>query len=216
MLRDLGLDIVALYAAKGQGKTHFFRYDCMPAFMESGYLCIHANFEGRDQPPILTLTKAVEDALKKTSIISIQTDNLSPLNLFDFLVDLFDRVNIVFILDELQEISVEPKNSSFMHSLRSLIINASKMSKKKITCVFIGSDENTMKAMFDSEDKPFYLAAFVDHFELLGREFTDALIEQHQDMLGKLIDKTKAYEMFCDVDFMPKLLLERMEELGSI
>ena len=205
-LFDVGLTAArSLFARRRMGKTEFLKKDLMPAAEKHGYLVVYTNLWDLEMDPATALVselyKAVEpkgfqrmwkqlkmpiNSLKASGKIpglaeaSLEADltKATPKIAGTMLMEAmhaFDKTKhlLMLIIDEAQVLSYN-ENTHFAHALRAAL----DARKDRIKVIFAGSSETTLRKMFGVASEPFYNWAPLEPFELLDKDFVEAMVKQ--------------------------------------
>ncbi|MCX7116116.1 MAG: hypothetical protein NTW08_09465 [Gammaproteobacteria bacterium] len=238
-LFDIGLTSArALFARRRMGKTEFLKQDFIPAAESRGYLAVYVNLWDLEMDPatalISELYKAVEpkgfhkiwETLKKpirkvkiagkaqglgeASVEAELNDahRISGTLLMEAMTA-FDKTKkqLILIIDEAQVLAYE-ENSHFAHALRASL----DIRKERIKVMFAGSSETTLRRMFGVASEPFYNWAPLEPFELLGKEFVEAMVLRVNHICKFPLSQDDAMTAFLQLKSTPEFFRRYIEQ----
>ena len=239
-LFELGLSSArGLFARRRMGKTEFLKKDFIPAAEVKGYLVVYSNLWDLEIDPATALIaefyKAVEpkgfekvwSRLKlianKTKVKaagkipgiaegSIETDFSDKRKMTGTMLmeamQAFDKTKhqMILIIDEAQVLAYE-ENAHFAHALRAAL----DIRKERIKVIFAGSSETTLRRMFGVASEPFYNWAPLEPFELLGKEFVEAMVKQVNEISKHPLALSDAYDVFLQLKSTPEFFRRYVE-----
>ena len=202
---DVGLSSAkGLFARRRMGKTEFLQQDLVPAALTAGYSPVYVNLWEDSEHPGASVVDAIMRTVEPSGLEKLWAKFKRPVNKlklsgkamgFEGTLDVelaqarekaassalndvltqFDksRKKLLLIIDEAQVLA-QPMHSAFAHSLRASLDTR----KARIKVIFAGSSETALRAMFAKPREPFYNWASVEPFELLGRDFVEALVQR--------------------------------------
>jgi hypothetical protein len=222
---ELGLSAArGLFARRRMGKTEFLKQDFIPAAQAAGYVAVYVNLWEQRSDPGRALVAALYEAIEPTGFAKVLERLKHPVKKVkasgklpgvgegaieaEFAEDKatfagsvlreamrsFDKtkIKVVLLIDEAQVLARE-ENTEFAHALRAAL----DVRKERIKVLFAGSSEATLRRMFGRPSEPFYNWAALEPFELLSRDFVEAMVEKvaaiSRHPLG-VVDALKVYE----------------------
>lgn len=228
----------ALFARRRMGKTEFLIKDFIPAAESRGYLAVYVNLWDLETDPATAIIsefyKVVEpkgfnkiwQTLKKPirkikvggktrglGEASIEADLNDTARVTGTLLmeamTAFDNTKkpLVLMIDEAQVLAYE-ENSHFAHALRAAL----DIRKDRIKVMFAGSSEPTLRRMFGIASEPFYNWAPLEPFELLGKEFVAAMVQQVNDICKYPLSLDDALLAFLQLKNTPEFFRRYIEQ----
>lgn len=228
----LGLSAArGLFARRRMGKTEFLKQDFIPAAEAAGFITVYVNLWDIRSDPATALVSAffqaiepkgfdkVWDKLKhpikkmkasgkvsgiaEAAVEAELADGKPPLagTLLMESMRAFDKrkMRVVLIIDEAQVLALEA-NTDFAHALRAAL----DIRKERIKVLFAGSSEATLRQMFGRASEPFYNWAALEPFDLLGREFVEAMVEKVNGIAKQALSVTDALHAFEELKRTPE------------
>ncbi|MSP52922.1 MAG: hypothetical protein EXR81_01550 [Gammaproteobacteria bacterium] len=237
-LFELGLTSArGLFARRRMGKTEFLKKDFIPAAEKKGYLVVYANLWDLEIDPATALisefykviepkgwdkiwarlklpVKKLKASGKVPGLIqgSIEADLAESKKILGTLLmeamQIFDKTQqkMILVIDEAQVLAYE-ENSHFAHALRAAL----DIRKDHIKVIFAGSSETTLRKMFGVSSEPFYNWAPLEPFELLGKEFVEAMVEQINSISKLPILVEEALAAFAELKNTPEFFRQFIE-----
>lgn len=236
---DLGLESArGIFAKRRMGKTEFLTKDLIPAAAKAGYLTAYANLWDNRDNPALALIEALSLAFEpqgmdkllrglKTPIKKIKasgkvagmeggleaelSDAVTPGSVLTTLLRKFDKSGkkLLLTIDEAQVLA-GAAHTSFAHALRAAL----DVRKESIKVIFAGSSENTLRRMFARASEPFYNWASLEPFELLSRDFVEAMAAKVNALCRYPLTEKAALTAFAELnntpDFFRRFLTQYM------
>ncbi len=202
---ELGLTAArGLFARRRMGKTEFLKKDLMPAAQAEGYVAAYVNLWTNRADPGDAIVEAVALALEphtgyeklmaqlKRPVSKLKASAkvagvegtleadlaASPAVALGALAAVMQKLDqqdkpLMLLLDEAQVLA-HPAHADLSHALRAELDTR----KDAVKVVFAGSSEATLRRMFAVPSEPFYNWASLEPFELLGRDFVEALVQR--------------------------------------
>jgi hypothetical protein len=235
---ELGLTAArGLFARRRMGKTEFLRKDLIPAAQAAGYVTAYVNLWTNRAAPGDAIVEAIALALephtgyeklmaqlkrpvgklKATATVAgvagtleadlEKTPAITPGALSAVLqrLDKSDRP-LLLMLDEAQVLA-RPANTDLAHALRAELDTR----KDAVKVVFAGSSEATLRRMFAVASEPFYNWASLEPFDLLGREFVEAMVRRVNKITKYPLSLPSAQRAFKALDSTPELFRRYLE-----
>ncbi|MFC5474767.1 hypothetical protein [Paraherbaspirillum soli] len=230
-----------LFARRRMGKTEFLKQDFIPAAEARGYVAVYVNLWDLELDPATALVsefyKAVEPKgfdrvwahfkrpIKKvkasgkvpgigegTVEAELADDNRLSGTLLMEAVRAFDKTKIkmILVIDEAQVLAYDD-NAHFAHALRAAL----DIRKDRIKVIFAGSSEPTLRRMFGVSSEPFYNWAPLEPFELLGRDFVEAMVERVNTISKYELSVVDALHAFSQLKNTPEFFRRYVEHYVS-
>jgi hypothetical protein len=221
----------ALFARRRMGKSEFLNEDLIPAAQKAGYLTAYVNLWDNQDDPGRALIGAIYVALEvkgwgrlvaglnqpvkkikasgklgplgegslEAEIDTAKTQvTASDLQVAMALLDK-NKKPLLLVIDEAQVLA-QDKNSNFTHGLRAAL----DVRKGQIKVIFAGSSESTLRRMFARPSEPFYNWAALEPFELLGRDFVEAMVEKVDAICRYPLPVAEALAVFVALNSTPE------------
>jgi hypothetical protein len=236
---DLGLTAArGLFARRRMGKTEFLKKDLIPAAQREGYLTAYVNLWTNRAAPAEAVIEAIALALephtgyekllaqlkrpvsklKASARVagvegSVEADlALPPSVALSALAAVLQRLDkqshpLLLVLDEAQVLA-HAAHADLSHALRAELDTR----KDAVKVVFAGSSEATLRRMFAVASEPFYNWASLEPFELLGREFVEALVERVNRITRYPLSLASAQRAFKALDATPEFFRRYLEQ----
>jgi uncharacterized protein len=115
----------------------------------------------------------------------------------------------VLMLDEVQELAVEPANRPLVAALRTSLDKR----RDGLAAVFTGSNRDALAAMFSDRQAPFFHFATAIELEPLGRPFVEHLLAAFHRATGERLDAKAAFAAFEDLHGNPFFFRKLLELL---
>jgi len=227
---DLGLvSAKGLFARRRMGKTEFLKQDLMPAAEQAGYLTVYVNLWDMRDDPARALTVAFYQAIQPKGAAGLLDRLKKPVKKVKasgkaagaegtleaefgdvagaphgtVLMDAMKAYDkkprpLLLIIDEAQVLATQG-NSDFAHALRAAL----DIRRDTIKVLFAGSSEATLRRMFGRSSEPFYNWAQLEPFQLLGRDFVEAMVEKVAALSTRPLAITDALHAFAELKNTP-------------
>jgi len=114
--------------------------------------------------------------------------------------------NLILIIDEAQILANE-EQSDFAHALRASL----DIRKDRLKVIFAVSSETTLRQMFARSSEPFYNWAPLEPFELLGREFVEAMVQNVNNISKLPLSLAQATQAFEELNRTPEFFRRYLE-----
>lgn len=230
-----------LFARRRMGKTEFLKKDFIPAAIERGYAVVYTNLWELELEPATALIAEFYKTIKPKGFNKFLSHLNLPINkikaygkipgigegtveaelkenkkvtgtLLMEAMDAFDQTNIkmILVIDEAQVLAYE-ENTHFAHALRAAL----DIRKDRIKVIFAGSSETTLRRMFGVPSEPFYNWAPLEPFELLGRNFVEAMVERVNEISKYPLHLEDALEAFTELKNTPEFFRRYIEHYVS-
>ena len=221
---DMGLvSAKGLFARRRMGKTEFLKQDLLPRALAARYLTAYANLWENRANPANALAEAVTAATAPKGIAKVLArlkrpvkklkasgkvsglgegaleaeigDDITPAgSVIAAALRAFDMSGrrLLLVLDEAQVLA-GLEHADFAHALRAAL----DVRKVTVKVIFAGSSEATLRRMFARPSEPFYNWAALEPFDLLGRDFVEAMVGNVNSISKyplKIADAIKAFE----------------------
>jgi len=225
-----------LFARRRMGKTEFLKNDLIPLAQLEGYTTVYANLWDLESDPAVIIVSELYQAIKSTgfqetwsklkktvkkisatasigiakgSIEAQLAENQQVVG--TMLMDVmkaFDKttMHMIVVIDEAQVLAYE-SNTHFAHALRAAL----DIRKDRIKVIFAGSSETTLRRMFGVPAEPFYNWAPLEPFELLGKEFVEAMVKQVNKISKYPLSLQKALDAFEHLKRTPEFFRRYIE-----
>lgn len=234
-----------LFARRRMGKTEFLKKDFIPAAEAHHYVVAYVNLWDLETDPATALVSAlqlsIEEAIKPKGVRQVLT-RLNPVikkvklsgkvaglaeagieadlkdspqitgtRLMD-VMKIFDqtKIQLILVIDEAQVLAYQ-QNTHFAHALRAAL----DIRKDRIKVIFAGSSEATLRRMFGVASEPFYNWAPLEPFELLGKEFVEAMAERVNTISKFPLSVTDAMAAFTALKNTPEFFRRYIEHYIS-
>lgn len=236
-LFEIGLTSArGLFARRRMGKTEFLKKDFIPAAQAHHYVVAYVNLWDLEVDPATALVCAFYQAIEPKGLSKILA-RLNPVinkiklsgkigpaeggveaNLEDRkklagttlmeAMKVFDKtkVQLMLVIDEAQVLAY-PENSHFAHALRAAL----DIRKDRIKVIFAGSSEPTLRKMFGVASEPFYNWAPLEPFELLGKEFVEAMVKRVNTISTFPLDLIDALAAYAELKNTPEFFRRYIE-----
>ncbi len=115
----------------------------------------------------------------------------------------------LLLLDEVQELALDPKNRPFVAALRTSLDTR----RDGLAAIFTGSSREGLAAMFSDRAAPFFHFATSIDLEPLGPPFVTHLLDAFEKATGERLDAKAALAAFESLDRSPyffRMLLEQL------
>lgn len=234
-----------LFARRRMGKTEFLKKDFIPAAEAHHYVVAYVNLWDLETDPatalISTLHQSIEQAIKPKGVHQVLT-RLNPaikkIKLSGKIAGLaeagveadlkdspqitgtrlmevmraFDqtKIQLILVIDEAQVLAYQ-ENAHFAHALRAAL----DIRKDRIKVIFAGSSETTLRRMFGVASEPFYNWAPLEPFELLGKEFVEAMVGRVNTISTFPLSVTDAMVAFTELKNTPEFFRRYIEHYIS-
>src|SRR3990167_4175642 len=228
-----------LFARRRMGKTEFLKKDLIPAARKSGYVVVYINLWDLEIDPATALVAEFYKMIEPKGFAKIWANLIQPINikkvkasgkiavfgegsieadvsaakrltgtLLMEAMSAYDQKQskIILVIDEAQVLVYE-ENSHFAHALRSAL----DIRKDTIKVIFAGSSETTLRRMFGVASEPFYNWAPLEPFELLGKEFVEAMVKQVNEISKHPLALSDAYDVFLQLKSTPEFFRRYVE-----
>jgi hypothetical protein len=236
---DRGLTTArGLFARRRMGKTEFLEKDLMPAARQAGYQTAYVNLWDNRENPELALVSSLYAAAVPTGMAKLAAKFNLPVKklkasaklpglvdgsmeaemgetagtvantLLGAAMRMLDdkKKRMLLVIDEAQVLAL-PGNSSFAHALRTALDSR----KDYIKVVFAGSSETTLRAMFGRSSEPFYNWAALEPFQLLNRDFVEAMVEKVNNLSKYPLSVVDALVAFKELGSTPEFFRRYLE-----
>ena len=115
----------------------------------------------------------------------------------------------VLLLDEVQALSQNEKNSDFVAELRTAL----DMNKDTVKVIFTGSSREGLRRMFSKSNAPFFHFGQNLPFPALQQDFIDHLAAVFNKATHRNIDAKKLWAIFVEMGKVPQLIRSLVERL---
>jgi hypothetical protein len=235
---ELGLTAArGLFARRRMGKTEFLRKDLIPAAQAAGYVTAYVNLWTNRAAPGDAIVEAIAltlephtgyeklmaqlrrpvGKLKATATVAGVAGTLeadlekTPAVTLGALSAVLQRLDksehpLLLVLDEAQVLA-QPAHTDLAHALRAELDTR----KGAVKVVFAGSSEATLRRMFAVSSAPFYNWASLEPFELLGREFVEAMVQRVNKITKYPLSGVSAQRAFKALDATPEFFRRYLE-----
>lgn len=229
------MDRLTIYTPRGRGKTTFLNQDLMPLAQKQNFLCIYVDFWSDMSDPINAFAKGVDSALKsyrgalgdllsesknkaefnfgvfKFSTESNPTSSAAMDKLHNIFAELNKlNVNMLFLLDEVQQIGVQKEFLPFAGALRSFMNNRQ---DNNVFGIFTGSNRDALTQMFSNIDAPFYQSSQEMAFPALDKDFVKYEISVFHTKTKHELDLDEAYDVFINLQKLPKRFIALLQHM---
>lgn len=208
----------------------------MPAAVEKGYLVAYTNLWDNRSVPDEALVSALSEALEPQGVKALLVKLGNPVNKLkasakipgaessleaelgsgdgDSAVALREVLRqldkqkkpLLLIIDEAQVLAL-PDNSDFAHALRGAL----DIRKDRITVVFAGSSETTLREMFARASEPFYNWAALEPFPLLDKDFVAFTVKLLNSMAHNRLSLEQGMHAFEELHRTPEFFKRFIE-----
>jgi len=127
----------------------------------------------------------------------------------EILHELSKKKKVLLLLDEVQVLTKEERNESFIAGLRTAL----DLYKDTIKVIFTGSSREGLRRMFSQAQAPFFHFGQNLPFPDLGREFTDHLAKLFLEITKRHIDKEQLWVIFQEFEKVPQLVRSLVERV---
>jgi len=117
---------------------------------------------------------------------------------------------ILLLLDEVQSLSQDRANLSFIAALRTSL----DVYKDSIKVIFTGSSQEGLRRMFSQSKAPFFHFGQNLPFPELSKTFTDHLAQMFEKVTRRKISKDSLWKVFEEMQKIPQLARALMERLA--
>lgn len=115
----------------------------------------------------------------------------------------------LLLLDEVQILSIDPKNKDFVAALRTVL----DVYKDTIKVIFTGSSQEGLRLMFSKSDAPFFHFGQNLPFPELQQDFIEHLVRIFNKATRRELDAEKLWKIFLEMDRVPQLIRSLVERL---
>lgn len=234
-----------LFARRRMGKTEFLKKDFIPAAQARHYVVAYVNLWDLETDPATALISAfnqsIEQAIAPKGVsqvlarlkpvinkikLSGKITGLAEAGIEADLKDspkiagtalmeamrVFDqtKIQLILVIDEAQVLAYQA-NAHFAHALRAAL----DIRKDRIKVIFAGSSETTLRRMFGVASEPFYNWAPLEPFELLGKEFVEAMVARVNTISTFPLSVLDALIAFAELKNTPEFFRRYIEHYIS-
>lgn len=232
---DVGLaNALIFFAPRRKGKTEFLLKDIQPFAEKKNIITFYFSFldaKKNIQDEFLVELSNFENALhiknqpinflKKIKAVSGEAGGIkaglefrdsekSHTKMKEIFKKLSKKKKVLLLLDEIQALTKDAKNESFIAGMRTAL----DMYKDNIKVIFTGSSRDGLRRMFSQANAPFFHFGQNLPFPDLDRGFTDHLAELFCKVTKRKIDKNELWEIFQEFEKVPQLIRSLVERLA--
>lgn len=226
---------LTLYSPRRTGKTVFVLNDLAPAANQAGHVPIYVDLWANQDDtgaalvhalrrahteltvPRSSVGKTLKQPVERMQIFGLglslgelpvptePEDRIARITYwFDKVLEATDR-QILLIVDEVQQLAVDPKGQVVAAALRSNL----QIRSDRLWAFFTGSSQHNLARMFDDASTPFYQYGQQLRLPDLDRDFTDHIADRfEQSSVGRCLDRDALYDAFLALDRRPGPLLD--------
>lgn len=232
---DVGLaNALIFFAPRRKGKTEFLLKDIQPFAVKKNIVPFYFSFldakKNIQDEFLLELSKFEStlsiksqplNFLKKIKAVTGEAGGIkaglefrdsekSHTKMKQIFKKLSKRKKVLLLLDEIQALTKDANNESFIAGMRTAL----DMYKDSIKVIFTGSSRDGLRRMFSQANAPFFHFGQNLPFPDLDKEFTDHLAELFYKVTRRKIDKNQLWEIFQEFEKVPQLIRSLVERLA--
>lgn len=231
---------LTIFAKRRIGKTTFLINDLMPAAIDAGYLPVYIDFWETIGEATEVFNNAIEEQIRqlkssRSALTRLLTTKVSSLSWFDVELAFADdaeqapenpllqlRFNlkrliatakrpVCLILDEAQQISLDPAGDKLAASLRSALLQLA----PNVKIIFSGSSEARLSKMLRQAKAPLYNFSTQLLFPKLDRSFVQFVAAIHKQQSGKDLSEAELFQAYRALNEQPGALIEVVSQCRS-